>query len=65
MKPTAFDIFSHRIRRFAYFSAIADLGIGSITAREISREGADENVILGRVASLRIITSLVLFLITP
>jgi len=50
---------------FAFFSAIADLGIGSITAREISREGADESGILGRVASLRIVSSLAVFLLIP
>ncbi|MEI7749738.1 MAG: flippase [Candidatus Moraniibacteriota bacterium] len=50
---------------FAFFSALADLGIGSITAREISREGADESGILGRVASLRIASSLVVFLLVP
>lgn len=50
---------------FAFFSAVADLGIGSITAREISREGADESGILGRVASLRIASSLVVFLLVP
>jgi len=50
---------------FAFFSAIADLGIGSITAREISREGVDEGGILGRVASLRIASSVALFLIIP
>jgi O-antigen/teichoic acid export membrane protein len=50
---------------FAFFSAIADLGIGSITAREISREGADEGGILGRVASLRVASSLMVFLLVP
>lgn len=50
---------------FALFAALADLGIGQITAREISREGADESAILGKVASLRVITSLGLFLIAP
>ncbi|NTW13853.1 MAG: flippase [Candidatus Moranbacteria bacterium] len=50
---------------FSFFSAIADLGIGSITAREISREGVDEGGILGRVASLRIVSSTLLFLIVP
>lgn len=50
---------------FALFAAIADLGIGSITAREISREGADEEAILGRVASLRLLTSTALFLLAP
>lgn len=50
---------------FALFAAIADLGIGYMTAREISREGADEERILGRVASLRLLSATALFLITP
>ena len=50
---------------FAFFSAIADLGIGTITAREISREDVDESGILGRVASLRIVSSSLLFLLIP
>lgn len=50
---------------FGLFAALADLGIGSITAREISRDGADESAILGKVASLRLLTSTGLFLISP
>ena len=50
---------------FALFAALADLGIGSITAREISREGADESAILGKVASLRLTSSVALFLVAP
>ncbi len=50
---------------FAFFAAIADLGIGSVTAREISREGANESDILGKVASLRLLSSLSLFLLVP
>ncbi|MEI6650419.1 MAG: flippase [Candidatus Moraniibacteriota bacterium] len=50
---------------FAFFSAIADLGIGSITAREISRRDAKESDILGRVATLRIASSSVVFLLVP
>lgn len=50
---------------FAFFAAVADLGIGSMTAREISREGADEAEILGKVASLRLISSVFLFLLIP
>ncbi|NTW15773.1 MAG: flippase [Candidatus Moranbacteria bacterium] len=50
---------------FAFFAAIADFGIGSITAREISREGADEVGILGRVASLRLTVSAALTCIVP
>lgn len=50
---------------FAFFAAIADLGIGSMTAREISREGAKESEILGKVASLRLTSSVALFLFIP
>jgi O-antigen/teichoic acid export membrane protein len=50
---------------FAFFAAIADLGIGSMTAREISREGAKEKDILGKVASLRLFSSIALFLFVP
>ena len=50
---------------FAFFSAIADLGIGAVTAREISREGADEGRILGHVISLRILSAAALILLSP
>ena len=50
---------------FAFFSAIADLGLGSVTAREISREGADESKILGNVIALRLTASLALLFIAP
>jgi len=50
---------------FAFFAAIVDLGIGTMTAREISREGADEAEILGKVASLRLTSSIFLFLFIP
>lgn len=48
---------------FAFFSAIADLGLYYIAAREISRAGADEEKIIGNVFSLRLISSLVVFLL--
>jgi len=48
---------------FAFFSAIADLGIGQITAREISKRDANESEILGKVASLRIVSSLSVILV--
>ena len=34
---------------FSFFGAIADLGLYSISVREISREGADEKKIMGNV----------------
>ncbi|EKE15628.1 MAG: heteropolysaccharide repeat-containing protein [uncultured bacterium] len=50
---------------FAFFASIADLGIYTITARNISREGADEAKIVGNAMSLRILSSLVVFTLTP
>ncbi|MFZ3032167.1 MAG: oligosaccharide flippase family protein, partial [Candidatus Moraniibacteriota bacterium] len=50
---------------FAFFTAIADLGLGSVTAREISREGADEGKILGNVIALRLTSSLILLALSP
>lgn len=50
---------------FAFFSAIADLGIGMITVREISRENADEKRILGNVFSLRLFSSFGIFFLSP
>ncbi|HAV11200.1 MAG TPA: hypothetical protein DCX32_01520 [Candidatus Moranbacteria bacterium] len=50
---------------FAFFGAIADLGLYSITTRNISREGADEEKIIGNVLALRICASLGVLLLSP
>lgn len=50
---------------FSFFGAFADLGLYTITARNISREGADEEKIVGNVLSLRIISSLSVLLFSP
>lgn len=50
---------------FALFSSLADLGISSLVAREISRDGASEQKILGNVAALRMVTSVAVFLFSP
>lgn len=50
---------------FSFFTAITDLGLGSVTVREISRNGADEKKILGNVFALRLVTSGALLLISP
>lgn len=50
---------------FSFFGSIADLGLYSITAREISRENADEEKILGNVFSIRLISSLLVFIVAP
>ena len=49
----------------AFFSAIADFGLYSTATREISRPNADEAKIIGNIFSLRIIISLVVFLLSP
>jgi len=50
---------------FSFFGAIADLGVYSIATREISRPGADEKTIIGKVFSLRIISALAVLAVTP
>jgi len=49
----------------SFFASIADLGLYSITTREISRTGAHEEKIIGNIFTLRIITSLAVFAISP
>ena len=60
-----FGEYSTVLAFFAFFSALADLGLSSVTVREISREGADERNILSKVLSLRLTSSLVVFLLSP
>ncbi|EKE11569.1 MAG: heteropolysaccharide repeat-containing protein [uncultured bacterium] len=49
----------------SFFAAIADLGLYSIATREISRDGADEEKILGNIFSIRLFSSLLVFIISP
>lgn len=49
----------------SFFAAVADLGLYHISTREISREGADEEKIIGNIFSLRIISSLAIVAIAP
>jgi O-antigen/teichoic acid export membrane protein len=49
----------------SFFTAITDLGLYSIPVREISREGANENKIMGNVFALRIASSLVVLIVAP
>jgi O-antigen/teichoic acid export membrane protein len=49
----------------SFFSAIADLGLYSVSTREISRPGADEKKIMGNVFTLRIVISTFVFLLAP
>jgi O-antigen/teichoic acid export membrane protein len=50
---------------FSFFGSLADLGLYSIATREISRVGADEKKIMGNVFSLRLFSSLTVFLFSP
>lgn len=60
-----FGMYATVLAFFSLFSAIVDLGLGPVTAREISREGADEENILGKIITLRLLTSGALVLIAP
>jgi O-antigen/teichoic acid export membrane protein len=60
-----FGDYSTVLAFFAFFGSIADLGIYSITTREISRPGADEKKILGNAFSLRLFSSVLVLAVTP
>lgn len=47
------------------FSAIADLGLNQLSTREISRPGADESEIMSNIFTLRVISSVAVFLAAP
>ncbi|MEN8252185.1 MAG: flippase [Patescibacteria group bacterium] len=49
---------------FAFFSAVGDFGLYSIATREISRKKSDEQWILSRIFTLRLIISLSIFVLT-
>lgn len=60
-----FGDYSTVLAFFSFFGSFADLGLYTITAREISREGADEKKILGNAFALRLTSSLLVFFLTP
>lgn len=49
----------------SFFSAFFDLGLYSVSTREISRPGADEEKIMGNIFSLRVFSSLLVFILAP
>ncbi len=63
--PEGFGMYATMLAFFSLFSAIIDLGLGPVTAREISREHADEENILGKIVTLRLLTSGALVLVCP
>lgn len=60
-----FGDYSTVLAFFSFFGSAADLGLYSITAREISRDGADEKKILGNAFALRLVSSALVFLLVP
>ena len=60
-----FGDYSTVLAYFAFFGSAADFGLYAITAREISRPNADEKKILGNAFSFRLISSVIVFIITP
>lgn len=49
----------------SFFASIADLGLYHISTREISRDNADEQKIIGNIFSLRLISSLLILILSP
>lgn len=60
-----FGDYSTVLAFFAFFSAIADLGLYAISTREISRPESDEKSILGNVLTIRITASLLILALSP
>lgn len=60
-----FGMYATMLAFFALFNAVVDLGLGPVTAREISRENANESLILGKVVALRLLASLCLIVVAP
>ena len=60
-----FGDYSTVLAFFAFFGSAADLGLYSITAREISRQDADEKKIISNALALRLTSSLLVFFVTP
>ena len=60
-----FGNYSTVLAFFSFFVAFADLGLYSIATREISRPNADEKKVMGNVFAMRLISAIILFLITP
>ncbi len=60
-----FGDYSTVLAFFAFFGSAADLGLYSITAREISRPEANEKKIVSNALALRLSSSVLVFAITP
>lgn len=62
---SGFGDYSTVLAFFAFFGSFADLGLYSITAREISRPDANEKRILDNAFTLRLFSSILVFALTP
>jgi len=60
-----FGDYSTVLAFFAFFSALADLGLYAISTREISRPESNEIEILGNVFTIRLVASLLVLAISP
>lgn len=60
-----FGEYSTVVAFLSFFAAILDLGLNSISTREISRKEEETEKIIGNILSLRIVSSLVAFVIVP
>lgn len=60
-----FGEYSTVVAFLSFFAALLDLGLNSISTREISRKEEETEKIIGNILSLRIVSSLVAFLIVP
>jgi len=60
---SGFGDYSTVLAFFFFFGALADLGLYSISTREISRPGSNEEEILGNVFSIRLASSLLIVVV--
>ncbi|MFA5871792.1 MAG: flippase [Parcubacteria group bacterium] len=60
-----FGEYSTVLAFFSFFGSLVDLGLYSISTREISRPGSDEKAILSNVFTIRVIASLAIIIIAP
>lgn len=65
LREDGFGNYATVIAFFSFFGSLADLGLYNVATREISRVGADEDEIMGNVFSLRIASSIIVFLMSP
>ena len=61
--PEGFGKYTTALAFFALFMALADFGLNTVSAREISRKDADEKKIMGNVFTLRIGISFIMILL--